>query len=127
MGLHMSHGCWDGAYSAFHRFRTLIAMFAGLPPLDRMEGFCDASWAISWKSLEPDVLHELLNHSDCEGEINWECCDLLADRLEDVKGNVDERVKSFECGQMPNFVECIDEMIEGLRYAYQKQENIEFG
>jgi hypothetical protein len=39
VGLDTSHGCWHGAYSAFHRWRCKIAEVAGLPPLELMEGF----------------------------------------------------------------------------------------
>lgn len=39
MGLDTTHGCWHGAYSAFHRWRSKIAEVAGLPPLEMMEGF----------------------------------------------------------------------------------------
>ncbi len=39
---------------------------------------------ISWNVLKPDVLHVLLNHSDCDGEIAAEHCAPLADRLEQL-------------------------------------------
>lgn len=42
MGLSTSHDCWQGAYSAFHRFRQALAKAAGLPRLDMMEGFWSA-------------------------------------------------------------------------------------
>jgi hypothetical protein len=42
MGLDTTHGCWHGAYSAFHRWRSQLAEIAGLPPLEMMEGFWGA-------------------------------------------------------------------------------------
>lgn len=39
MGLNISHGTWQGSYSAFSRWRSKIAETAGLPPLELMEGF----------------------------------------------------------------------------------------
>lgn len=38
MGLDTSHGCWNGAYSAFHRWRVEIAKTIGIP-LNLMEAF----------------------------------------------------------------------------------------
>jgi len=40
MGLDTSHGCWHGAYSAFMRWRLMIAKLSGVP-LMLMEGFYD--------------------------------------------------------------------------------------
>lgn len=37
MGLDTTHGCWHGAYSAFHRWRVEVAKAAGIP-LELMEG-----------------------------------------------------------------------------------------
>lgn len=39
MGLGTTHGCWHGAYSAFMRWRQMIAEVAGFPPLMLMENF----------------------------------------------------------------------------------------
>ena len=38
MGLDTTHGCWNGPYSAFHRFREDLAKAAGIP-LDMMQGY----------------------------------------------------------------------------------------
>ncbi len=105
MGLDTSHGAWHGAYSAFNRWRQEIARLAGVP-LELMEGFYSddmnqmklAEFAgenakpvieilkrncpIAWDALNPDPLHILLNHSDCEGEIAPDDCAKIADRLE---------------------------------------------
>lgn len=40
--------------------------------------------AIRWDCLKPDVLHELLYHSDCEGDLPAESCGPLADRLTEL-------------------------------------------
>jgi hypothetical protein len=86
MGLTISHGTWDGAYGGFHRWRCEIAKFAGMPPLDIMEGYynndlfilleykfpatdelCMSSLRrlkndlpIKWSALKPNALHYLL-------------------------------------------------------------------
>jgi len=77
MGLDTTHGCWDGSYSAFSRFRQALATAAGLGDLGEYDGHggpCefDAS----------DPLTTLLSHSDCDGEIATADCIPLAERLE---------------------------------------------
>ena len=42
MGLHTTHGCWRGAYSAFMRWRMKLAEVAGFPPLLMMDGYFHA-------------------------------------------------------------------------------------
>jgi hypothetical protein len=153
MGLDTSHDCWHGAYSAFMRWRQAVAMAAGLPPLDLMEGFygslyrddgaslptlyhgfkhtddrylerIDSGLPISWDCLKPSPLHELLSHSDCDGEIPWESCGPIADALEallpemegmgDLGGHIgDAKAKT-------------QTFIDGLRAAYTARENVEF-
>lgn len=39
---------------------------------------------ISWDCLKPSPLHELLYHSDCEGEIAADRCGEIADALEEL-------------------------------------------
>ena len=39
---------------------------------------------ISWDCLKPSPLHELLYHSDCEGEIAADKCEAIADALEEL-------------------------------------------
>lgn len=109
MGLDTSHDCWHGPYSAFMRWRQEICRVAGLPPLDLMEGFytpgdCNdpivsarrglndekayanlqAQLPIRWDCLKPSPLHKLLNHSDCDGQIDAKDCGPLADALEAI-------------------------------------------
>lgn len=71
MGLDISHDAWHGAYSAFHRWRKRLAEVAGIPDLELMEGFGygDNTGKIKWESLKERPLHILLNHSDCDGQI----------------------------------------------------------
>ena len=39
MGLSVSHDCWQSSYSTFTEWRRLLALAAGMPPLDMMEGY----------------------------------------------------------------------------------------
>lgn len=153
MGLDTSHGCWHGAYSAFMRWRQEVARAAGLPPLELMEGFFSPQssgtgriptfylgtrrgeleensikWIeerlpIAWECLEPDALHELLYHSDFEGEIPWQSCAAIADSLERL---LPEMQKGNAGGHIGDWQEKTQTFIKGLRAAASKQENVEF-
>lgn len=78
---------------------------------------------ISWDALKPDVLHVLLNHSDCDGEIEADHCAPLADRLEELlpllpvtpdPGHIgDWRIKT-------------QTFIDGLRLAASRNEPVGF-
>lgn len=107
MGLDTTHDCWHGSYSAFNSFREEIAKVLNVP-LGLMEGFYDASqketlfagmpqWMkesfnrntfdylpISWDILKPDAIYTLLNHSDCDGEIEIKDLLPIAERLEAI-------------------------------------------
>lgn len=45
---------------------------------------CAGNVPIQWESLRPDVIHTLLHHSDCDGELLPEHHVALADRLEEL-------------------------------------------
>lgn len=147
MGLDTSHDCWHGAYSDFMRWRTELARAAGLPPLDLMEGFWsqltrpvfldhDASelsrrslerleeqLPISWACLKPDPLHELLDHSDCDGEIPWQSCAGIADSLERLLPKLPDGDGG---GHIGNWRDKTKQFITGLRLAAKRKENVDF-
>jgi hypothetical protein len=136
MGLDTSHDCWHGPYSAFMRWRVELAEAAGIPLL-LMEGFYSSSsqelWfldgldetrqntilrllkgaPISWDILKHDAVHELLHHSDCDGEIKWEVCGDMADSLEELLPKMKDKHKT-QC------------FIDGLRLAHGAKENVDF-
>jgi hypothetical protein len=116
MGLDTTHGCWHGAYSSFNQWRRAICKAAGYGDLMERDGF--GSPYTPWP--DGDVLVALLNHSDCDGDLPWEICGELADRLEslvpamrlaDLDGYLGHKTTAF---------------IEGLRVAYSLRENVEF-
>ena len=153
MGLNTTHGCWDGAYSAFHRWREKIAEVAGLPPLELMEGFfcahdskggvptiyldpradkltrdgierLEARLPIKWDILKPDpALYELLYHSDCDGELPAEICGPLADRLEQLLPLLPNGEAG---GHIGNWRDKTKTFIDGLRDAASKNEPVGF-
>ena len=137
MGLDTSHSCWHGPYNSFNRWREFIAELAGMPPLMLMDGFyssgarhiatlclgerhdmpkrIESLLPIKWECLKPSPLHELLYHSDCEGEIPCESCAAIADALEALlpfhRGRLEVETKEF---------------IAGLRLAAERKENVVF-
>lgn len=127
MGLRISHGIWDGAYSAFSRYRNKLASVVGIP-LNLMDGHYkfeqNDQLPISWDILKPDVLHVLLHHSDCEGIIKVRYLALLADRLEGLLPLLDNDENSG--GHIGDYRIATMKFIKGLRLAHSLNEDIEF-
>lgn len=153
MGLDCSHNAWHGAYSAFMQWRRKIAEVAGLPPLDLMEGFydkldsfdvccgfptlhcghpadtrqqiknIDERLPIKWECLKPSPLHELLYHSDCDGEISSENCAAIADALEDL---IPLFPDEDHPGHIGNWKNKTQKFVDGLRLAAQSGEALRF-
>lgn len=115
MGLDTSHDCWHGSYSTFGAWRKELARAAGLPPLNLMKGFCDEGQPIEWDILKPSSLITLLNHSDCDGEIQAIDCAPLADTLSELLPKLPQDWRSDT-----------QQFIDGLRLAASKQENVDF-
>ena len=153
MGLDTTHDCWHGAYSAFMRWRKKLAEVAGLPPLELMEGFYQPNdigtlqacrralergpldWMansikqledqlpITWSCLRPDVLYELLSHSDCDGELAADICGPLADRLEELLPLLPDKNGG---GHIGDWREKAQKFIDGLQRAASENEPVGF-
>jgi hypothetical protein len=150
MGLNTTHGAWDGAYSEFHRWRTEIAKHLGIP-LDLMEGFynkehnpltllnykypkgdelemaalrrIEVNFPLLWDAFKPNPLHELLYHSDCDGEIEWGKCNIIADELEKLLPELPDEDFRGHIGMIKDKTKIF---IDGLRLAYNEKENLGF-
>jgi len=141
MGLDTTHGCWNGGYGSFHTWREKIAELVEIP-LGLMDGYYEVpywkdvrgvklgwdvnfeNWLpVKWSSLKPDMLHYLLNHSDCDGELEWDVCDGIADRLEAILSDFPDE---YVGGHIGNWKEKTLKFIDGLRLAAKKHENVEF-
>jgi len=119
MGLDTTHGCWNGAYSAFSRWRTKIAEVAGFGNLDDYTGYGGG------KVLPPaHPLTVLLDHSDCDGEIAWQECGPLADALEKLMPSL--TLAGDGGGHIGSYAEKTRQFINGLREAALAEENVEF-
>jgi hypothetical protein len=80
---------------------------------------------IKWESLKPDVLHVLLNHSDCDGDIPVKYLKPLADRLEELNALPGADVDLF--GHVGDFRMKTQKFIDGLRLAASKRQKVTFG
>ena len=150
MGLDCSHDAWHGAYSAFMRWRQELAKVAGVPPLELMDGFYDSkeygtlyfgqsldnqspygwkrdriseSLPIKWDSLKPSPLHELLYHSDCDGDIPAENCAAIADALEALIPLLPDGDAG---GHIGNWRDKTAQFVAGLRAAAAAGEPLDF-
>ena len=142
MGLDTSHDCWHGAYSAFSRWRQELADAAGYtshPSPSGIGNTVDIDWGNivsvlgrdlfgKWPSIPvrpdgtPDPLIILLAHQDCEGELQHEFCDAIADRLETLLPLLDK-----DCGgHIGNYRDKTVIFIKGLREAAKNKENVIF-
>ena len=94
MGLDTSHGCWNGPYSAFMRWREFINYCemnmraekgdAAAKQIAHMGHTYDAiqrAWAEGMYDDQSVPINVLMAHSDCEGEIAAELCGPIADAL----------------------------------------------
>jgi hypothetical protein len=78
---------------------------------------------IRWSCLKPSPLHELLHHSDCDGEIPASLCSELAEVLEAILPALPEGSGG---GHVGNWREKTQTFIDGLRLAAEKGEAVEF-
>jgi hypothetical protein len=115
MGLDTSHDCWHGPYSSFGNWRTALCEVAGYGRLGDYDGFGGLK---PWP--QGDVLTALLDHSDCDGDLKWEICGELADRLEELLPAMRRKDANGYLGFKT------DNFIKGLRAAHEARENVEF-
>jgi hypothetical protein len=140
MGLHITHGCWSGAYSGFREFRDAVGMAAGMPFLtitdpDRYDyggKLLDIDWdritheqiAGDWGGREPlierigydppltDPVLYLLVHSDCDGVLRGEYLPQLKQRLEEIEPQYDAIADDYLQGRLRQFIDGLEDAIE---------------
>lgn len=89
MGVEIGSAHW--AYSGFMRFRKNLAAAEGFDLLT-MDGFQGAFGSTTgtpraWVDTDGravTVLRPLLDHSDCDGELTWEECEQVVERVAEI-------------------------------------------
>ena len=83
----------------------------------------DAQLPIRWECLKPSALHELLYHSDCDGEIPADRCGPIADALEALVPLLPDEVAG---GHIGHWREKTMQFVTGLRAAAAAGEPLDF-
>jgi len=139
MGLDCSHGAFNGAYSSFNRFRKFIVAATGgsWPPHAPGFALSDNMYRVGATEDDADYaredwpgLYELLDHSDCDGEIAPEMCTKVADDLERLMPAFEDLEHRTEPAgghlQHTGYVGAIRKFIAGCRLAAASDEPLEF-
>lgn len=130
MGLDVSHDCWHGAYSAFHRFRIEVLATVTGERVDYSDYDRYTQLVEEFPMREP--LREFLLHSDCEGTIERasqipmaDALDVVADAMEsELTATEDEDVGHI--ARAGGFTATVREFAAGLRLAYENNETVGF-
>jgi hypothetical protein len=143
MGLDTTHGAFNGAYSAFNRFRQIIAKAMGgsYPPHeiplvisdgdiitepDQEVFYIPGKW--SQFQIDRPGLSAFLLSNDCEGEFTPEICKQMADELEVLLPEI-EKLDDGGGGHIERnggFVAVTKKYIAGCRLAYGNNETLEY-
>lgn len=124
MGLDTSHNAYHGSYGSFNDLRReILKAYNGVDLFTTKEydGIRrhDETIVNTGKSLvdliDSNGILLLMNHSDCDGEISWVDCELVANALLPLSGNL----SSFR-----NLL--LEDFIKGCQLAYESKENLEF-
>lgn len=151
MGLNCSHDAFDGAYSAFNRFRQAVCHVTGFegsyPPhyeysmrgdllytkdgqVAIREGYDPDRFFLPYGMDEETCpgLWEFLTHSDCDGEISPEMCTKVADDLEKLVPRMKELpwVAGGHIERAGGFVAVLENFITGCRMAAKHNEPLGF-
>lgn len=93
-----------GSYGGFGQFRRILAKSVGID-LDEMKGYGGTR---AWNNWIPFV--ELLNHSDCDGELTYDERIALADDFND------DKIES-------NFINTVEKEVENVEYYLDNYKN----
>lgn len=118
MGLDTTHGCWNGPYSSFNRFRYSLAAQIGID-LDDYKGY-GGTGIKDLASIEHDLM-PLFNHSDCDGELS-------ADESKRLISGFNRVLRNFrpDFKHDSSFIDQIKRFRDGCILAVEKNEVIEF-
>lgn len=130
MGLDVSHDCWHGAYSAFHRFRIEVLATVTGERVDYSDYDRYTQLVEEFPMREP--LREFLLHSDCEGTIERASQIPMADALDVVANAMESKLSTTEdegvghIARAGGYVAAVRAFAAGLRLAYENNETVKF-
>lgn len=113
LDLHLVRVDYDGpharwAHSGFMEFRRRLAKEIGVD-LDEMEGFKKIGGGRRWAEVL-DPLVPLLDHSDCDGWLDYDACVKVAPRLREI---VEPWPRDYDRQQALALVAMMEEVVEG--------------
>ena len=135
MGLKVSHGAFEASCKTFNVFRRFVCRSIGgsYPPHEKpgLDGGCwywDPNGPFSSKTHQG--MKEFLSHSDSEGAIAPEWCEVIADDLEAALPYIaalEEKEPAYgQLAAMGGYVQTTNQFIEGCRLAYESNELLVF-
>lgn len=130
MGLDTTHDAFHGAYSAFNRFRQSVAKAMGgsFPP-HQEKGLDDSKWywGDGYGEQTHPGLYLFLKHSDCDGELSPEECELVATDLEAILPVLEKEGEgSGHILNQGGYAKVCQKFIKGCRLAAQQNETLYF-
>ncbi len=130
MGLNCTHGAFDGAYSAFNRFRQAVAQAAGgsFPPHDD-PSLDHGSWFVEGDDYSQEThkgLWLFLNHSDCDGDLSPRECELVAQDLSFLMPFISTGDGGGHLSRMGGYRGAAKRFIDGCNAAVMAGERLEF-
>lgn len=145
MGLDTTHDAFSGAYSAFNRFRRVVAKAMGgsYPPHDNPLICADGDVIVDpdngrfyvpykWEDfqIKNPGLSAFLFSNDCEGEFSPETCKQMADELEallpKIKELEDKNPAQGHLERDGGYVGVTKKYIAGCRLAHSLNETLEY-
>lgn len=131
MGLNCSHGAFDGAYSAFNRFRGAVARAMGgsWPPHENKELIADHwYWGDGFSENTHPGLYVFFCHSDCEGYIKASDCKKIADEMEALLPEIGRLgTGGGHIERDGGYRKVAERFIAGCRLASSKRQRLKFG
>ena len=138
MGLDTTHGCWNGGYGAFNKFRYGLGKLIGIN-LDDYYGYRNSDKTPPYKDLVTinNGIGPLLDHSDCDGELTPSECQRIFDGMQQIvddskndiklKDDVDDyQYNVYEINEEKWLSMKIHKFMDGCREAIVANENVEF-
>ena len=101
---------WHGGYLSFDALREVIGN-----TFNQCNNFADHS-----------ELQEFLDHSDCNGELDWKICEKLSETLYSLLPHITEEKAWGHVVRQGGMQKCVEKLAQGFKLAYSQKENPRF-